>query len=222
MYFLAKDLVSLVVVIIISLSTSIGLVTAFPHMNFVIFYGIVFLTIMAGFPLGYTLSFFFEPAIAQLAAALVVIVFYSLAGNNPTLPEIEKLAFPLSYSHIFTYFRYIKGLVYMHELDTRRKEQSISEALKMNGYEYESLFFYYYALFFWMIAFRYMAMYCMWAWKPRSLFSKMSFHFKKWTGRMGVFLDRRVVTPVRAKMSSRRRHLLDTHVSLDPTSGTMV
>ncbi|KAG2383468.1 hypothetical protein C9374_004139 [Naegleria lovaniensis] len=103
--------------------------------------------------------FFFEPAIAQLAAALVVVVFYSLAGNNPTLPEIEKLAFPLSYSHIFTYFRYIKGLVYMHELDTRRKEQSISEALKMNGYEYESLFFYYYALLFWLVAFRYIAIY---------------------------------------------------------------
>ena len=209
MYFLSKDLISIFVIAVISFSTTFGMLSALPHTNFFILYAIVFLTIMAGFPIGYTLSFFFDPQIAQLAAALVIVVFYSFGGNNPTIPEIEKLSPVLAYSHVITYFRYIRGLIYMEELVTRREDNNIASALKVNGYEIEAISFYFYALFFWIVVFRYMAVYCMWAWKPRSLFSKINFLSRRLTGRFSTWFSNKIIQPLRMKMKRNKYKEVD-------------
>ena len=61
MYFISKDLVSFIPVTIISLSFTAGIFLASPKGNFGAYLIISMLTIMASFPTGYIISYFFEP-----------------------------------------------------------------------------------------------------------------------------------------------------------------
>ncbi|KAG2377906.1 hypothetical protein C9374_008991 [Naegleria lovaniensis] len=178
MYYLAKDLVSMIVVLILSLSFTIGLQVASPQTNFGILWMVIFATMLASFPIGYIISYFFTPHTAQLAASLVVMIFFAISGNQPSIPEMETYSFPFTYIHVISYLKYVKGLIFMIELETRRGKESLNEVLKIYGFEIEALSYYVYALIFWIIVWRFISIYCLWAWKPRSLFSKVVYFLK--------------------------------------------
>ena len=184
MYFLARDLVCLVPILLISLFFTAGIFIANPEANFGIYLVIALLAIVTSFPIGYTISFFFNPQQAQLAATLVVLVFFAISGNTPTLPEIEQLPFPLSYSHVFSYLRYVKGLFYMVEIETRRESENIGTALRMNGYELESMSYYWYAIIFWAVLLRIFSVFCLWQLKPHSLFNRFIILVKTLCGKI--------------------------------------
>nr|CAG4718367.1 unnamed protein product [Naegleria fowleri] len=184
MYYLAKDVVSMVVVLFLSLSFTIGLQVASPHTHFGILWMVIFGTMLASFPIGYIISYFFTPHTSQLAASLVVMIFFAMSGNQPSIPEMETYAFPLTYIHVISYLKYVKGLIFMLELETRRGKETLNEVLKMYGFEIEALSYYVYALIFWIIVWRFISIYCLWAWKPRSLFSKIVYYVKLMIGKI--------------------------------------
>ncbi|KAG2375292.1 hypothetical protein C9374_009915 [Naegleria lovaniensis] len=184
MFFASKDLISLIPIVLISLSFTAGLFISHPQASFGIYYLISILTILASFPIGYMISFFFSPHTAQLAATMVVLLLYSISGNQPTLPEVEQLPFPFSYFHIFTYLRFVKGLLYMVEIETRSQTERIDSALFINGYEIESVGYYWYAMIFWCVLFRVFAVFLMWQLQPHSLLNRSIMLFKAVGGKM--------------------------------------
>nr|CAG4715535.1 unnamed protein product [Naegleria fowleri] len=182
MYYLAKDLVSMMVMLVLSLSFTAGLQVASPHTHFGILWMVIYGTMLASFPIGYIISYFFTPHTAQLAASLVVMIFFAMSGNQPSIPEMESYVFPFTYIHVISYLKYAKGLIFMLELETRRGTQTLDEVLKIYGFEIEALIYYVYALVFWVIVWRFISIYCLWAWKPRSLFSKIVYCVKLMMG----------------------------------------
>ncbi|KAL9656626.1 hypothetical protein ABK040_002897 [Willaertia magna] len=188
MYFIAKDICSFITIFFLSLFFISGIFVAKPQANFGIYLLISIITIWSSYPIGYFISLFFDPHKAQLAASLVVLLLFSISGNQPTLLELEELPFPFSYIHIFSYLRYVKGLLYMIEINTRRNTEHVDEALRLNGYEYESLGYHIYALIFWGILFRYIAIFTLWQWQPHSLLSKLIYWLKWCFGQLYQFI----------------------------------
>jgi hypothetical protein len=169
MYFLSKDLVSFIIMILNSLFFTLSFYFILsPRESFYFYFLVMLLLSFTTFPIGYSISILLNQEIAQVTSVVFIFIVYLLAGVTPSLPKILSRILPFPILPYLSHLRYLREIVYMYELNTYREEYQIEKSLNLNGYIWDNRFINLVAIIEFGIILRIISFFILWQYKPNS------------------------------------------------------
>jgi hypothetical protein len=136
------------------------------------YYVIALLVYWTSYGLGYLVSVVFKPHLSQLAAVVSVIVLFSQNGVTPTLPDYQKMVFPLNLAPYSSYLFFAQQATYVAEIRKYDDFYDINKSLDIYGYKENNLLMCIGVLIAYGMVFRILALLAMHCTKPNNFLSR--------------------------------------------------